>query len=207
MAADQRVKIALLGSGGTGKTALLARYQTNEFDPLGVGRHREEFDPMSRINLEVEQRRFVKKEGGTELLIVDTVGTSDFGRLRYEQLADVDVFLLCYRVDRIDSFISISQQWHPNAIHYSKFDTQHERLHEPQRNQSRFILVGLKSDLEPSPMITPEMIAKIMFKGQFSAALTCSAKTGEGVHEIFLAALKASHEPLPPKPHSTCNLL
>ncbi|KAJ3308257.1 hypothetical protein HDV04_001503 [Boothiomyces sp. JEL0838] len=91
--------MVILGDGAIGKTTLLSYYSTGKFN--------DNYVPT------VFETITVKTEIGGDLLEIalwDTAGQDDYSRLRPLSYADTDAFLLCFSIDRIDSFKNISSK-------------------------------------------------------------------------------------------------
>ena len=116
-------------------------------------------------------------------------GQEDYDRLRPLSYPGTNVFLVCFSLVSRASYENVKHKWYPEVQHHCP--------------GTPIILVGLKSDLRDDP----QMLAKLREKnltpitteeGQALAktikALTyveCSAKTQEGVKEVFDHAIKA----------------
>ena len=71
----------------------------------------------------------------------DTAGQDDYARLRPISYPGADIFIICFAIDRMDSFSNITSVWIPEAIHYGK---------DVPR-----ILIGMKHDLRDSEVFGP----------------------------------------------------
>jgi len=106
---------------------------------------------------------------------------------------DADVVIICYSVCNPDSLDNVLERWLPEVRHFC-----------PRRP---IILAGNKTDLRPSVgddvTVTtgnsrrPAYVSRV--RGEKVAEeigalrlIECSAKTGHGVHEVFLAAASAA---------------
>lgn len=87
----------------------------------------------------MNKKRYLKSELGHQLLIIDTIGTSDYSSLRAKELYDIDVYVLCYNSKSKMSVDSILSAWFPRAEFYCKRDMR-------GKIDARFLLVGLQSE-------------------------------------------------------------
>ncbi|KAF7668032.1 hypothetical protein LDENG_00036080 [Lucifuga dentata] len=140
-----------------------------------------------------------------ELALWDTAGQEDYDRLRPLSYPDTDVILMCFSIDSPDSLENISEKWTPEVKHFCP--------------NVPIILVGNKKDLrydehtrrelakmkqEPvKPDEGREMATRICAFGY----LECSAKTKEGVREVFELATRAALQVRKHKKRSSCLLL
>ena len=120
----------------------------------------------------------------------DTAGQEDYDRLRPLSYPDTDVILMCFSIDSPDSLENIPEKWTPEVKHFCP--------------NVPIILVGNKKDLR-SDDATRRELAKMkqepvkMEDGKGMAErisafayLECSAKTKEGVREVFENATRAA---------------
>ena len=125
-----------------------------------------------------------------ELALWDTAGQEDYDRLRPLSYPDTDVILMCFSIDSPDSLENIPEKWTPEVHHFCP--------------NVPIILVGNKKDLRMDETtrrelmkvkqepVRPEegkgMADKI---GAFSY-LECSAKSKDGVRQVFEMATRAA---------------
>ena len=93
------IRIIIIGDGGVGKTCLLVRYAQDTFDSEHI--------PTVLTKYQVAQHH-----NGQEFHIhlIDTAGQEDFQNLAKQHYGQVDVFLVCYNVDRRASFREVAQK-------------------------------------------------------------------------------------------------
>ena len=125
-----------------------------------------------------------------ELALWDTAGQEDYDRLRPLSYPDTDVILMCFSIDSPDSLENIPEKWTPEVRHFCP--------------NVPIILVGNKKDLRndentkrelqkmnQAPLKSDE--GKRMSESINAVAyLECSAKTKEGVREVFEHATRAA---------------
>lgn len=125
-----------------------------------------------------------------ELALWDTAGQEDYDRLRPLSYPDTDVILMCFSIDSPDSLENIPEKWTPEVKHFCP--------------NVPIILVGNKKDLRNDPCtireltkmkqepVKPEEGRAMAEKINAFAYLECSAKSKEGVREVFETATKAA---------------
>ena len=118
----------------------------------------------------------------------DTAGQEDYDRLRPLSYPDTSVVLICFSVDSPVSASSVVEKWIPEVRHFC--------------GQCPIILVACKKDLRNDA----EVIAKLKQDGakpvsteagkqlagqiKADAYMECSAKTREGVQDVFVQAAR-----------------
>lgn len=125
-----------------------------------------------------------------ELALWDTAGQEDYDRLRPLSYPDTDVILMCFSIDSPDSLENIPEKWTPEVKHFCP--------------NVPIILVGNKKDLRNDENIKrdlmkmkqepvrPEDGRAMAEKINAYGYLECSAKTKEGVREVFETATRAA---------------
>ena len=125
-----------------------------------------------------------------ELALWDTAGQEDYDRLRPLSYPDTDVILMCFSIDSPDSLENIPEKWNPEVKHFCP--------------NVPIILVGNKKDLRNDPQtmrelakmkqepVKPEEGRSMAEKINAFAYLECSAKSKEGVREVFETATRAA---------------
>ncbi|KAK6747278.1 hypothetical protein RB195_000470 [Necator americanus] len=125
-----------------------------------------------------------------ELALWDTAGQEDYDRLRPLSYPDTDVILMCFSIDSPDSLENIPEKWTPEVRHFCP--------------NVPIILVGNKKDLRNDPQtvrelakmkqepVRPEQGRAIAEQIGAFAYLECSAKTKDGIREVFEKATQAA---------------
>ena len=125
-----------------------------------------------------------------ELALWDTAGQEDYDRLRPLSYPDTDVILMCFAIDNPDSLENIRDKWEPEVKHFCP--------------TVPVVLVGTKRDLRHDSE-THEILSRTKQKPASSdegraiadtigayAYVECSAKTRDGIREVFECAARAS---------------
>jgi len=174
-----RKKLVIVGDGACGKTCLLIVFSKDQFPA--------EYVPTVFENYVTD----IEVDGvKVELEMWDTAGQEDYDRLRPLSYPDTNVLLLCYSIDAPDTLENIPDRWIPELKHFCP--------------KIPIVLVGNKKDLrkdpetiqqlgrnKQEPITTEEGRDMATNIGAF-AFLECSARTKEGVREVFEAANRAA---------------
>ncbi|KAL7005324.1 GTP-binding protein Rho1 [Cystobasidiomycetes sp. EMM_F5] len=137
------------------------------------------------------RRKLVIVDGKrVELALWDTAGQEDYDRLRPLSYPDSHVILICFAVDSPDSLDNVQEKWISEVNHFCP--------------NLPIILVGCKKDLRNDPKtrqdlqksgqdpVRPEQGLKCAEKIGAAKYIECSAKTGEGVRDVFESATRAA---------------
>jgi len=176
---ELRRKLVIVGDGACGKTCLLIVFSKGTFP--------EDYVPTVFENyvadVEVDGRR-------VELALWDTAGQEDYDRLRPLSYPDSHVVLICFAIDLPDSLENVQEKWIGEVMHFCP--------------KVPVMLVGCKKDLRRDERtnnnlrqqnqrpITPEQGQAVAQKIGARMYLECSARTGEGVREVFQHATRAA---------------
>jgi len=182
MSAQIKRKLVVVGDGGCGKTCLLIVFSKDQFPEVYVP------TVFEHYVAEIEDKSSGNK---VELALWDTAGQEDYDRLRPLSYPETDVILICFSIDNHDSLVNCLEHWAPEVRHYCP--------------GIPVVLVGTKKDLRTDPAtlrdlakskqepVTTEQGRSI--KDQILDCVDyveCSAKTKEGVREVFEAATRAA---------------
>ncbi|KAJ2013026.1 GTP-binding protein Rho1 [Coemansia sp. RSA 376] len=179
MSADIRRKLVIVGDGACGKTCLLIVFSKGAFPEAYVPTVFENYV----ADVEVDNKR-------VELALWDTAGQEDYDRLRPLSYPDSHVILICFAIDMPDSLDNVQEKWISEVMHFCK--------------GLPIILVGCKMDTRTDPQVLAELAKSNQVpisneRGkevgrQIGATkyLECSAKTREGVDDVFREATRAA---------------
>ncbi|PRT55712.1 GTP-binding protein rho1 [Wickerhamiella sorbophila] len=181
-----RKKLVIVGDGACGKTCLLIVFSKGTFPEVYVPTV---FDNYVS-DVMVDGKRVA-------LALWDTAGQEDYDRLRPLSYPDTNVLLVCFAIDQPDSLDNVKEKWYAEVLHYCP--------------GVPIILVGCKADLRDdenvqnalrrtsqSPVTSAEGEAVAQKIGAIKY-LECSARTGQGVREVFEAATRAALSTKPKK--------
>ena len=139
------------------------------------------------------------------MALFDTAGQEDFDRLRPLSYPDTNIVLMCFSVDNPTSIGSVVEKWMPEVRHFC--------------GKCPVILVACKMDLRTDERVisklktqnekpvTTDYGKKVADQIKADAYMECSAKTREGVPELFVAAARLSYKKHGNKKSSSCILI
>ncbi|CAF3301215.1 unnamed protein product [Rotaria socialis] len=170
-------KLVVVGDGMSGKTCLLFAFKDDEFNTDHI--------PTVFDTYVAE----IEVDGNTiDLALFDTAGQEDFDRLRPLSYPDTNVILMCFGVDNTVSAESVAERWIPEVRHFCggcpiilvacKIDL---------RTDSRTISALRAKNQKP---VTIEDGKRLAAQIKADAYMECSAKTREGVHDLFILAAR-----------------
>ena len=176
-----RKKLVIVGDIACGKKCLLLVFSKSKFPELYV--------PIVFLPTVAD----IEVNGKTvQLELTDVKGQENYKKLLQWSFSETDVVLLCFSIDNPESLESIAERW-----------TREVRQFCPD---VPIILVGNKKDLRNDENIKRELanMKQKLVKYEEGAAVCkeingyayveCSAKTKEGVREVFETAAKAALE-------------
>ncbi|CAF1022362.1 unnamed protein product [Adineta steineri] len=172
-------KLVIVGDGMCGKTCLLFAFKDDRFIPS----HDATIFDTYVADIQVD--------GATiDLALFDTAGQEDYDRLRPLSYPDTNIVLICFSVDSPVSATSVIEKWIPEVRHFC--------------GQCPVILVACKKDLRTDPQVitrlklegekpvTNEVGKQLAAQMKADAYMECSAKTREGVQDLFVHAARLS---------------
>ncbi|KAF9158941.1 GTP-binding protein Rho1 [Actinomortierella ambigua] len=174
-----RRKLVIVGDGACGKTCLLIVFSKGTFPEIYVPTVFENYV----TDVEVDGKH-------VELALWDTAGQEDYDRLRPLSYPDSHVILICFAIDSPDSLENVTEKWFSEVQHFC--------------GGLPVLLVGCKKDLRHDPRtieelrrnnqcpVPPEDGKRVAGTIAARDYLECSAKTGEGVREVFESATRFS---------------
>ncbi|KAG9336053.1 hypothetical protein JZ751_003319 [Albula glossodonta] len=191
-----RKKLVIVGDGACGKTCLLIVFSKDQFPEVYVPTVFENYV----ADIEVDSKQ-------VELALWDTAGQEDYDRLRPLSYPDTDVILMCFSIDSPDSLENIPEKWTPEVKHFcpnvpiilvgNKKDLRNDehtrrelaKMKQVKQKQSRRndqIYASVKEPVKPEE--GRDMANRISAFGY----MECSAKTKDGVREVFEMATRAA---------------
>ncbi|CAA9964107.1 hypothetical protein PTNB73_08763 [Pyrenophora teres f. teres] len=206
--AEIRRKLVIVGDGACGKTCLLIVFSKGTFpEPswspsaaqhsptLTISRYDAPTDALApQVYVPTVFENYVadvEVDGKhVELALWDTAGQEDYDRLRPLSYPDSHVILICFAIDSPDSLDNVQEKWISEVLHFCQ--------------GLPIILVGCKKDLRfdqktieelhktSQKPVTPEQAEDVRKKIGAQKYLECSAKTNEGVREVFEHATRAA---------------
>lgn len=162
---EMSIRLAVLGAGGVGKSALTLRYVRDFFVT--------DWDPT----IEDAYRTTVEVDNVCcQLEVLDTAGQDDFSALRPQWMMGKDGYIFVFGLDREGSQNDLAQ--------YYELHTQLKEEGQPKA----IMLVGNKKDLvdeEPSRRIMTEEEGKDLARKWEAEYIETSAKTGHNIDLLF----------------------
>jgi len=163
--AKPEMKIAVIGAGGVGKSAITVQYVQ--------GRFLVDYDPT----IEDAHRKQVMIDGQTYILdILDTAGQEDYTVLRAQWLREKEGFLLVYSVIDRRTFEEVQQ-----------FFDQMKQIHDVC---PPLVVVGNKADMTDKRTVTKFEGSKLAESLDKSVFMETSAKTGTNIDECFVTLVR-----------------
>ncbi|XP_023216847.1 GTP-binding protein YPT1-like [Centruroides sculpturatus] len=151
-------KLILLGDFNVGKSSIFYRFKEDIFREY------------SNVTLHIENcSKNIEVDGKYITLVLwDTVGTERFRTLTRNYFRNSHVCLLIYSVSDPDSLLGLAQ-WLQDANNYAE--------------SALKVLVGNKCDLPSS--VDEQKLTEFAHYHNCDIVFQVSAKTGEGIHELF----------------------
>lgn len=164
------LKVVILGDGGVGKSCLMNRFVSNQFDENSFHTIGVEF---LNKDIDVDGDKYT-------LQIWDTAGQERFRALRTPFYRGSDICLLSYAVDDRDSFKGLVQ-WREEFLKYADIKSDY----------FPFIVVGNKNDIPAANReVTQEEVSLWCEEFNVSSFIETSAKTSRNVTEAFVLAVR-----------------
>lgn len=188
-----RKKLVIVGDGACGKTCLLIVFSKDQFPEVYVPTVFENYV----ADIEVDGKQ-------VELALWDTAGQEDYDRLRPLSYPDTEVILMCFSIDNPDSLENIREKWTPEVRHFCpKVPIILVGNKKDLRNDAQTIRELAKTKQEPVRWEQGDAMAKAIGA---DAYVECSARTKEGVRDVFEVATKKALQKSKAKKHR-CALL
>ncbi|MBN3278591.1 RHOA protein, partial [Polyodon spathula] len=205
-----RKKLVIVGDGACGKTCLLIVFSKDQFPEVYVPTVFENYV----ADIEVDSKQ-------VELALWDTAGQEDYDRLRPLSYPDTDVILMCFSIDSPDSLENIPEKWTPEVKHFcpnvpiilvgNKKDLRNDEhtrreLAKMKQVQGAGHRAGTRLNQGQEP-VKPEEGRDMANRIGAFGYMECSAKTKDGVREVFEMATRAALQARRGKKQSKCLLL
>ncbi|KAA6400239.1 MAG: putative Transforming protein RhoA [Streblomastix strix] len=169
MATETKLKLVIVGDGAVGKTCLLMVYANNKY-------------PEGKLQRTVFDNYTCRVPVGRDRVLLslwDTAGQEDYDAIRPFSYENTDVFIVCFSINRRDTFLNVKSKWVPDIK---------KRLGP----KTKIVLVGTKGDLRKSITPTTQHEFVRVEEGYNMAKdigasnyVECSAKYNQGVKEAF----------------------
>ncbi|KAH8824425.1 P-loop containing nucleoside triphosphate hydrolase protein [Flagelloscypha sp. PMI_526] len=176
-----RRKLIIIGDGGVGKTSLFIKF--------GHGVFPEGYVPTVFANYVAD---LLIDQNNVELSLWDTPGQQEYDRLRPLSYPDSHIAFLAFSIGSPHSLENVQEKWTPELRHYlPKAAVILVGCKKDVRNDKRALQELAETDKRP---ISSEEGMAVAAKIMASQYLECSARTGEGVAELFDAAARTALE-------------
>jgi len=190
-----RRKLTIVGDGACGKSHLVKVFLTGTSIRVDEPPTTYDTDPTDIV---VDGKR-------VELTLCQIYSHEDYGKLRPPNYEDSHTIILCFSIDSPTSLSNIQYMWSPEIQRFcSDLPT---------------ILVGCKKDLRNDPQVIKRLgrvrqLPVTLEEGMDMARrigarnyVECSARTGEGVREVFQHATRAALSVQAEKSHRECLIM
>jgi len=159
-----RYKLIVIGDELVGKTSILNRFKSNQFNAI--------YEPT--VGLEFQSIPILIDDQSVNLLLYDVSGHQKFRSLIPLYASDVNIILLIYDISKTESFNNIDKWF--------------SFLNNINKNEVIFALVGNKSDLDYNRKVKIEDAEKYAKERNFIFQ-EVSAMNGDGIQELFMNKL------------------
>ncbi|CAG9773091.1 unnamed protein product [Ceutorhynchus assimilis] len=165
------LKVVILGDGGVGKSCLMNRFVSNQFDEHSFHTIGVEF---LNKDLDIEGQTYT-------LQIWDTAGQERFKTLRTPFYRGSDICMLTYAIDDKMSFKNL-EMWRKEFAYYADLK---------ESNQIPFIVVGNKSDVSSEAREVSQLEMETWCnENSITSCIETSAKSASNVEEAFKMAVQ-----------------
>jgi Ras-related protein Rab-8A len=165
---EQLIKLLLIGDSGVGKSCLLLRFAENSFTPSFI----------TTIGIDFKTKRVNLDGKPVKIQVWDTAGQERFRTITSAYYRGAHGIVLCYDVSARDSFSNI-RNWMKNCDQHASGSVVRA-------------IVGNKKDVSERAVSYEE---GKRLADEYGVAFTeTSAKTGEGVDDMFMALASAVND-------------
>uniref|UniRef100_A0AAX7V2Y9 Uncharacterized protein n=1 Tax=Astatotilapia calliptera TaxID=8154 RepID=A0AAX7V2Y9_ASTCA len=192
------IKCVVVGDYEAGKTCLLNSYTT---DKLPIG----DFPTLVPAAASCDCESFATcvktvkiNDEEYNLQLCDSSGQENYENIRLNTYTDTDVFLVCFSVVSPSTFENVTDKWVPEILRFSP--------------KTPFLLVGTQVDLRDNENTLEQALTftsgeELAHELKAVKYMECSARTQEGVREVFEEAILATRNPTDKKSTYFCVLL
>lgn len=163
---DFTIKIIIIGNSNVGKSCILTKFVDDEFISHN----------STTIGVDYKTFRTNYLDKDIKLLIWDTAGQERFKSITKTFYKGAQVVIICFDLT--------------NEISFEDVDIWLEEIKKEKIGDPIIVLVGTKSDLTSSRVITKEEALKKTTHLKFDAYFETSAKTNQGIEDIFNSIIK-----------------
>ena len=160
------LKITLIGDSGVGKTCIIRRFTTNEFDSNSFAT-----DGVSYCKKEITY-----EDKTIQLDLWDTAGQEQYRSLGKHFYKDSFIVLLVYNITVKESFDNLKNVWLDDITNFGE-------------EYKVLAIVGNKCDLYEQEAV-PEIEARNFAEKHNAIFMNVSAKNGTNIEELFSACIK-----------------
>ena len=162
MSSPETVKVVLLGQAGVGKTCIISKFITGEFNP----------NTISSISAQYISKNMTFQDKVIKFDIWDTAGQERFRALAKIFYKDAKVICLCYDITSKESFNELKDYWYEKQ---TKLNANGDPI---------FAVVANKNDLYQSAQVKDEE-GKAFAKSINGIFQSTSAKSDSGITSLF----------------------
>ena len=160
-----KVKLVIVGDGAVGKTSLLIVYCNGEFPQDYIPTVFETYT----VDIQIDNK-------DVELSLWDTAGQEDYDRLRPISYVNINVVVMCFSIDNPESLDNALTKWAPEMAQFCPGVPD---------------VIQMLAKIKQAP-VTPEQGRDLAYKINAHTYMECSAKTNDGVKDMFDTATRAA---------------
>ena len=172
MSSTETVKVVLLGQAGVGKTCIISKFVTGEFNP----------NTISSLSAQYISKTISFQDKAIKFDIWDTAGQERFRALAKIFYKDAKVICLCYDITSKESFNELKDYWYEKQ---TKLNANGEPI---------FAVVANKNDLYQKSQVNDEE-GKAFAKSINGIFQSTSAKSDSGINALFENIAKRYFDP------------
>ena len=162
MSSPETVKVVLLGQAGVGKTCIISKFITGDFNP----------NTISSLSAQYISKNMTIQDKVIKFDIWDTAGQERFRALAKIFYKDAKVICLCYDITSKESFNELKDYWYEKQ---TKLNANGDPI---------FAVVANKNDLYQSAQVKDEE-GKAFAKSINGIFQSTSAKSDSGITSLF----------------------